>query len=71
MPKPHWEKLHDWCRDDFRDWKWHRWVMLGMLIKNPGHAGLIEAVKLLDKLIASEQKKYKSIYGTKFPMDLT
>ncbi len=69
MNKPHWQKQHEGWEEDFLFYKWQRWFFLGFVIKHPTDKRYPETATLLDKLIAAEQKKFKQIYGVKFPID--
>lgn len=64
--KLHWEKLHDGWQEDFKDWAYLRKRFIELQRKHPDSPIFIDTIKLIDKLIQTEQRRYKEIYGTRF-----
>lgn len=64
--KPHWQKLHDWWKDDFKVLVDEREFFCELLVKHPGEPLYIDTVKDIDKCIQSYQRKYKKLYGKRF-----
>lgn len=69
MNKPHWQKLHDWWVEDFKDFVSQKLFFLGLLRKHPGDASYITTVKGIEKVIEGHQKAYKKLYGTRFNLN--